>query len=364
MRIDYRNRWQQKRRVRASRERLLLIGVVLIVAVIVALITAIGPARSPMVDYSLLRPSIVWLAATDDAILVSARSGSLIKLTPELEPVPTGWSHPFSHPSGFWGRPAVVGGEVLLGCGDIRLRAVNAVTGLQSWEVRAGGSVHGVAAEGTSAYFASSNGIVYAVNEQGAVLWATDIGGEVASTPLVRPEILVIGTLKGDVSALSRETGEVLWTVDVGAPIYASPKRGPSHILVGDDLGELHSITREGELLTSLPMEGLIRHPVGVRDAVVIAGDSSGLIVRVNPSDMTEMWRTNLPGPLAAEPIVTEDGVWCGVGSRLVKLSVEDGSVLSTRIADAQTSDCIAAHGRIYWATSDGRIRVVPTASQ
>lgn len=360
MRTDYRSRWQQKRRLRASRERLILAGIVLAVALAVTLISVAGPARTPVASYSFLRPAISWLAATEDAILVSTRSGTLIKLTPELEPVDTGWTHPFSHPAGFWNRPAVSGGQVLVGCGDVRLRAVSLSTGLQSWEVRADSAVPGVAAEGERAYFASDRGVVYAVTAEGEVRWASDVGGGVAAAPLVRPETVIVATLDGRVCSLQRATGEMLWCVDVGAPVYASPRRGPSHILVGNDIGELHSITREGELLTSMQLEGLIRHAVGVHEAVVIAGDSSGLVVRVNPSEMAEMWRTKLRGPISAEPIITDDAVWCATGRRLVQLSVEDGSVLSTRVAEAQTSDCIAAHGRIYWATSDGRIRAVP----
>lgn len=364
MRTDYRSRWQQKRRVRASRERLIAIGVALALALVIALVSILGPARSPAAGYNFLRPAISWLAATNDGVLVSARSGTLIKLTPDLEPVETGWSHPFMHPAGFWGRPAVAEGHVLIGCGDVRLRAVDVASGLQTWEVRAGSSVPGVTADGDRAYFASSSGVIHAVTAEGAVLWEAQVGGEVASAPLVRQETVLVGTLNGRVCCLDRATGELLWSVGVGAPVYASPRRGPSHILVGDDLGELHSITREGELLTSLQLEGLIRHPAGIREAVVVVGDSSGLVVRVNPADMSEMWRAQLRGPLAAEPIVTGDAVWCAAGRRLVKLSVEDGSVLSTRVAEAQTSDCIAAHGRIYWATSDGRIRAVPLESQ
>ena len=364
MRLDYRSRWQQKRRVRASRERLMLIGIVLALVLVIVLVSLHGARRSVEAGYSFIRPTISWLAATEDAVLVSSRSGSLVKLTPDLQPVEAGWSHPFTHPAGFWGRPDVAGRQVVLGCGDVRLRAVDVATGLQSWEVRVEGSVPGVAADGDDAYFASADGVVYAVTAEGEVLWGREVGGEVASAPLVRQETVVVGTLEGKVCSIERATGTLRWCVDVGAPVYGSPTSGPSSILVGTDAGELHSITREGELLTALQLEGLIRHPVGVSGAAVIAGDSSGLIVRVNPSEMSEIWSVRLNGPLAAPPIVTDDAVWLGLGRRLVKLNLDDGSVLSNRVADAQTSDCIAAHGRIYWATSDGHISAVSMASQ
>ncbi len=359
MRVDYRSRWQQKRRVRASRTRLILIGIVAALVIVIVLASLHGASRSVEAGYSFLRPVIVWMQATEDGVLLSARSGSLVKLTPELTEVEAGWGHPFTHPAGFWGRPAVAGNRVLIGCGDVRLRAVDVATGLQTWEVRVEGSVPAVSACGEYGYFPTSTGDVYAVTSEGEVIWGTRLGDEIASAPLIREETVIISTLKGEVACLDRGTGEILWQAEVEAPVYASPRRGPSHILVGDDAGRLHSITRDGELRTSLQLEGLIRHPVGVHEAIVIAGDSSGLIVRVNPSEMSEIWRTRLQGPLSAEPVVTGDTVWCGVGRRLVELCVESGDLLNTRVAEAHTSDLLVAHGRIYWATADGRIRAV-----
>ncbi len=358
MRVDYRSRWQQKRRIRVTRLRLIVIGVALLAAVVV-LYHLYGGPDAIQSGYRPLRPAVCWLGATEKAVLVSTRSGDLLKLTPQLERVETGWERPFSHPAGFWGRPDVTGDKVLIGCGDVRLRAVDRSTGLEAWEVRTNGSVPGVTASGEYAYFASRRGMVHAVTVEGTVLWRTEVAGEVASPPLVTEETVVVGTLDGRVCCLDRKDGAEIWSVKVSAPIYASPRMGPSSILVGDDAGKLSSITREGELLASLQFQGLIREPVGVREKMVICGDSSGLVMLVNPSEMSEVWRVHLDGPLAAEPVLTEDAVWCGAGRRLVKLSLEDGSVLATHEAEAETTDCIAAHGRIYWVTGDGHIRSV-----
>jgi hypothetical protein len=358
MRVDYRSRWQQKRRIRVTRLRLIAIGVALLAIIVVLYHVYSGP-DGLQAGYRLLRPAVCWLEATENAVLVSTRSGDLFKLTPQLERVQTGWGRPFSHPAGFWGRPAVAGDRVLIGCGDVRLRAVDLATGLQAWEVQVEGSVPGVTTSGKYAYFASRRAMVHAVTAEGTVLWRTEVGGEVASAPLVTEETVVVGTLDGHVCCLDRNDGAQMWSVEVGAPVYASPRMGPSSILAGDDAGKLNSITREGEMLASLQFEGLIREPVGVREEMVICGDSSGLVMLVNPSEMSEVWRVQLDGPLAAEPILTGDAVWCGVGRRLVKLSLEDGGVLVTHEAHAETTDCIAAHGRIYWATGDGHIRCV-----
>jgi len=318
-----------------------------------------GLGRPAPPGYQLDRPDICWLAADEDCVLVCARSGRLIRLSPELVEDERGWGRQFIHPAGFWGRPALVPGHVLIGCGDVRLRGVAATTGLEGWEAAVGGAVPGVTASGEYAYFGSEDGAVHAVTSEGTLLWSVEVGGKVATAPLVTEQTVVVGTLKGDVCALARADGEELWRVHVGGPVYASPRMGPSTILVGDDGGMLHNIAREGELLASYEFGGLVRAPVAVAGAVVVAGDSAGTLARIDPSTMEATWTATLPGPVAVEPIIIGDTIWCAAGKSLVGVRASDGEVLSRRIAEAETSDCIAAHGRIYWATADGRIRAV-----
>lgn len=360
--MNYRSRWQQKRRERATRVRLIVI-VSLLVAAAGAVLFLRGITQPAPSGYSLANPGVSWLSATPDALLVTTRDGELVKLTPELQPVATGWASPFTHPAGFWGRSVVAGDYVLVGCEDVRVRAIDVASGVQSWELEVGGAVPGISADGEQAYCSSAEPALYAFTAEGEQIWRTTLEDAVAAPPLVTEETVVVGTLAGSVCAYDRATGELRWRVlpEAPAPVHAPPAMGPSSILVGDDGGRLHSITREGELLASMQFEGLVRQPAAVSDAVVVAGDSSGLIMRVNPADMTEVWRTHLHVALAGGPIIVGDVVWCAAGRELVVLDAEDGGVLSRRIAEATSSDLLAAHGRIYWATTDGRVGAVAT---
>lgn len=362
--MDYRSRWQQRRRERATRQRLVLI-VVALGLTLGAVLVVRGIARPAPAGYQLPGPAVSWLSASDQGILITTRTGQLLKLTPELQEIQAGWASPFTHPAGFWGRAAVAGQNAVLGCEDVRVRAVSLTTGVQSWELEVGGAVPGVEAAGASVYFTSAEPALYAVTAKGEQLWRTPLDGEVAAAPRVTEETVIVGTLRGAVCAYERSTGAELWCVEAEGPesIYARPSMGPSSILVGDDGGRLYSIARTGELLGSMQFEGLIRQPVAVRDAIVVAGDSSGLLRRINPADMTEMWSARLSGPLAAEPIIERGVIWCGAGRSLVALDAETGAIITRRIAQAQTSDVLSAHGRIYWATTDGRIGAVTPES-
>ena len=70
--MDYRSRWQQRRRERAVRLRLILI-VAAVIAAVFAIISTRGVARPAPAGYQLLRPDICWLAAAEDGILVTTR---------------------------------------------------------------------------------------------------------------------------------------------------------------------------------------------------------------------------------------------------------------------------------------------------
>jgi outer membrane protein assembly factor BamB len=304
---------------------------------------------------------VSWLSGTESGVLITTRSGELVKLNPNLEEVQTGWTRPFTHPAGFWGRAAVAGGNAVVGCEDVRVRAVDLASGVQSWELTVGGAVSGVTARGKYVYFTSAEPALYAATAKGVQLWRTPLRAEVPSPPLVTEEMVIVGTLDGSICAYERASGSKLWCVrpEEPAAVYPRPSMGPSSILAGDDGGLLHSITRDGEPLTTMQFEGLLRQPVAVQGAVVVAGDSSGLFRRINPADMTEIWQTRLPGPLQAEPIIRGAKIWCGAGRELIALDAEDGSIISRRTAAAQTCDVLAAHGRIYWATTDGHIGAV-----
>ncbi|MGD9497343.1 MAG: PQQ-binding-like beta-propeller repeat protein [Armatimonadota bacterium] len=360
--MDYRSRWQQRRRERVTRQRLIIIIVALAAAVAVV-VSWQGMAWRAPAAFTIPGPDVTWLTPGPDFLLVCGRSGRLARVAPGLPSAGSPWARDFTHPAGFLGRPAVTPDLALLPCADLRLRAVELSTGQQAWEIQVGGAVTSVTADGNTVFFGSEDGSLYAANTKGELLWQRPLGARVVAEPLVTDEHVIAATLEGSIHCLARGDGRELWRVQTvtGAPIYAGPRMGPSTILVGDDGGMLHSITPEGEVVASLELAGLVRGPVGVSGGIVVVGDSSGLLVRIHASDMAEIWRAHLPGPVATAPVIVGDTVWCGAGSSLIALTAGRGRVIRRLRAAADTSDLVAAFGRMFWATTDGRVlRVNP----
>jgi len=356
--VDYRSRWQQRRRERVTRQRLIIIAVCVLAVVAVAVAWQ-RIARPAPAGFSVPGPDICWLTAGADFLLVCARSGRLVRTTPELSAQAPGWARDFTHPAGFLAPAVLVPGLALIGCADVRLRAVDVATGMQAWELAASGAVPAVAARDEHVYFGSEDGFVHAATMQGKYTWHTGLGAPAVASPLVTEDYVIAATLAGEVHCLARESGARVWMVATGAPIYAAPRMGPSTILVGDDAGRLHNITPEGELVADYAFEGLVRAPAGIADTVVVAGDSAGNVARINPSDMSEVWRASVPGPVAVQPVIHDGLVWCCAGPNLVALDAETGRARRRLVAEAESTDVIAAFGRVYWASADGRVRMV-----
>lgn len=357
--MDYRSRWQQKRRERATRRRLIVIALC-VLAAMVAAVSWRGRARVLPAGFQFPGADVCWLTAGPDYLLVCGRSGRLARVDPALPDAPLPWLRDFTHPAGFLGPAAVTEELALVPCADVRLRAVDLLTGQQVWEIEAGGAVTGVTVDGDRAYFGAEDGRLYAARTDGTLLWRSeDLGGKVVAAPLATPEGVVAATLAGTVHCLAASDGHELWRLTTGAPIYATPRLGPSTILLGDDAGRLHSLTPDGEHVLTHDLEGLVRAPVAVAGEIVIAGDSSGLLVRINPSDMSELWRTRLPGPIAARIAVAGETVWCGAGRSLIAVNANTGRVHSRLRSRADVTDVLHAFGHVYWATADGRVRVI-----
>ncbi|MCD6359594.1 MAG: PQQ-binding-like beta-propeller repeat protein [Armatimonadetes bacterium] len=342
--------------MRASRHRLIVIGVVAAILVAVTLIAGSRRMQSPG-DYALPVPGPSWLTAVDDGVLVCHREGRLVKLTWELEDTGTGWARPFTHPAGFTGRAAVGEGRVFVSCADARLRGVDLTTGLQVWETVVGAGASEPTRAGDGVFFGADDGVLYAVSAaDGEIRWRTKLGARIAAAPLVTPDRVVVGTIAGVVHCLRRGDGEKLWRVMVGGPVYASPRRVGDSYLVGADDGVLYRISDEGELAGQFETDGLIRAPVALSGDWAVVGDSAGVVSCIELPGMAARWSRRLSGTVIAAPVIDGDRVWCAAGRDLICLRLSTGRVLLHRRGAAQTISCILADGRVYWTSADGRV--------
>lgn len=186
-----------------------------------------------------------------DAILyIGTNGGTLLAIDVATQSVR--WSVTLA--PGEVGTPAVSGGRVYVGTGlrgdgpDHPLVALDARDGRVLWTFFAPGGeqVHLGAIAYGRVYAAAENGFLYALDpETGNELWASRVGGVLATLATVAGDVVYVGTKDRSTHAIDAETGRELWFVDVaGEPTMAAVLDG--RVFVGTTLGRVVAIGGSG----------------------------------------------------------------------------------------------------------------------
>jgi outer membrane protein assembly factor BamB len=149
-------------------------------------------------------------------------------------------------------------GTVYVGSFDSRLYALNPATGAISWSYKTSDHIYSSPALGQNAhghtdaiYFASANGSVYALTPAGKLIWRSDTGAPVRSSPVLGRapgggEIAYVGSSNGKLYAFDAATGRLRWSYNttpsnpylaVRNNLNGSPALGRTGIYIGSQAG-------------------------------------------------------------------------------------------------------------------------------
>jgi outer membrane protein assembly factor BamB len=141
------------------------------------------------------------------------------------------------------------------------LYAVSADSGRELYRVRLSGPIINPVAVADKVYVAVMTGQVYALEpDDGAVVWMTDIGHPIWTSPTVANGRIFVGHSGGEVVALEASTGLVLWRYDAGAVIRCSALAAGDYLVTGTMTGLLTVLRAEdGVLVDSTTLKGPIK---------------------------------------------------------------------------------------------------------
>ncbi|MFT5141400.1 MAG: outer membrane protein assembly factor BamB [Rhodothermales bacterium] len=148
------------------------------------------------------------------------------------------------------------------------------------------GEVKGSAAVGFNddIYLGSSNGTLYAFDNEGMLRWERDTKGPIRSTPVVgNNEDVFVTSEDGRLWGFTAD-GRDLWAVpyNSAAPLRSAPAMGVDGVLYfGDTFGNLHAVNSfNGLSAWSSPIKvsngSIVQAPVITRDHTVVVADSEG----------------------------------------------------------------------------------------
>lgn len=183
-----------------------------------------------------------------------------------------------------------------------------------------------------------ANGKVVALNKDtGAVLWERQIAlpkgrselhrmVDIALDPVVEGDRIYVGSLKGNVSALSLYSGAVLWEKDI--PAYQNLAVESDAIYLTDSAHTVWALDKENgtvlwlqDKLTKRPLTA----PVIASDMVVV-GDSKGVLYWLDESTGKLVGYQKVLFDLIAEPVISDNKLYLqGQNGTLAAIKIKPG---------------------------------------
>lgn len=336
-----------------------------------------GAAEQPEAEWEFLTFSTMLAAPAIDAdghVYAANFAGELYSLNSDGS---LRWLHTGSEDM-LEGSPTIspTGDRVYIGSWDNHLYAIDAQTGTLEWRYETGSYIAGSPAvdEQGRIYVGSADGIVYALDPAGSLLWAFVGEGEFEASPaLSRDGALFIGDTLGNFYALDSTTGDLTWSVNLETlspgldrdyGIYSSAAVSASgHVYVASRNHHLYALGTDGSLLwTFAAAEPIDSSPViGFANRIHIAS-YDGNLYALDPEGAL-VWQQFVGDVLLSSPAIDAQGNVIIVGyagdgiSVMQKLNL-DGEVVWEDFWPAlnDSSAALSLSGQLVFAFNDGSV--------
>ncbi len=322
--MDYRSRWQQRRRQESRRRLLWVAGAVALAVVLSAAVSRCHRGEQAW-QRDLRADSPVYFAATGGTLLCATPDG-----TAEALAVATGrrlWPETVHRPKGFGATPCVADSRILY-VGDAGvICALARGSGERIWEVETGGPIRcPPLVEGDVAYVGSDDGNLYALGvADGIERWRYNAGAPVSSGCALAGNTLVFGTVEGKIVGLSKHTGRLApWReLSTGMPIHARPCLADGAVAVANDAGQVYLVdpaTGATVARATVPCGGLVRAGLLADTDSLYVGTTDGWLVayELRPRDrgrrLVSRWVRSVGRELSAGPVLDGSYVYCANG--------------------------------------------------
>ncbi|MFC6720891.1 PQQ-binding-like beta-propeller repeat protein [Natrialbaceae archaeon GCM10025810] len=243
-----------------------------------------------------------------------------------------------------------------------------AAEGDVEWEYDAGDDVgdmyDGITVDGDTLYAGSDDGTLHAVDrESGDEEWATDVGGEIDSTPTIHDDLVILGTEdSGQVKAYDAETGDEEWTYSTGDDVDSSPTVADGTVYVGSDDDDLHAVDAEtgDEEWTYSTGDDVDSSPT-VADGTVYVGSWDDDLHAVDAETGDEEWTYSTGDDVRSSPTVADGTVYVGShDDNLHAVDAETGDEEWTySTGDLVRSSPTVADGTVYVGSDDDDLHAV-----
>ena len=382
---------EQRRRPNIKRRKVIrrmVLGLFLLIIGLLGLHQYTNVFSSPQVDLNSVSKEDGWAMYRRDL----SRSGS----TDPDGTIPQGtlkWA--FSTGDIIHSSAAVANGIVYFGSRNGKLYALNAATGAKLWDFKTGSWVESSPAiENGVVYFGSNDGALYALDAlSGKKLWQFEVRFGVLSSPAVADGKIYFGCDDYYIYALDSKEGTKLWHFETDNRIPSSPAVANGILYIGSTDGFLYALNaKNGRPLLKFKSYAPIVSSPSVYDGTVYVGTTRGYLYAIDstarnwflenkllpywkvlylygdlpkpPQPSGYLWSLRLGGVTSSSPVVIDDRLYIGAGSRLLAIDISNHKVLWAFNTGAWIESSPAVSGTtVYVGSNDGRLYALDAIS-
>jgi len=262
----------------------------------------------------------------------------------------------------------------------VLVKLVNRISIKRVWRTHLSGEVPtlrlglGVAASGQQVFVANHKGIVeaYALGS-GRRLWQKNLKVPLSAGPGEGDGLVVFGTSKGEIIALSEVDGAPRWRTRINSEILAAPAVGADLVVVAGVDGKLHGLSTadgsESWVVDQQPPRLSLRgssRPTLVGD-LAFSGFDNGRVVAVVRANGSSAWdaaigqphgSTELQRLIDVDAAVVADGddlFAVAYQGRVARLTRETGEIVWARDMSSYRGLAVDGTG-VYISTADGEV--------
>lgn len=168
------------------------------------------------------------------------------------------------------------------------------------------------------------------------LLWSVEVGesGRFSYTPAIDNGQIFTANAVGDVLEIAAEHGNVVWKTNLGEPVSGSVSVGGGLVLAGTSKGHLFALSLEGKKLWSSVLSSEIQGQPRYFDGTVVVRTTDQHIYGIDAADGRRKWSYERVTPTLslksqAGIVVDSGAVYAGFpGGKLVAIRADNGKIL------------------------------------
>jgi outer membrane protein assembly factor BamB len=249
---------------------------------------------------------IICLLTITQFLFSSVSSSNQVEQETQIElsqPLTISWLYPSDITTNL--TPAADGGHIYLPLASGLLISLNTYDGHLIWKTDIGGELSSSpVADERGVYVASetggglrlpsrANGALRALGREGGItLWMRTLPMPIQGSLITSENILYGGSSDGKVYAVKKQTGEIVWVMQHSAPFSSQPVIFGSKLYIGSDDGSLFSLDRfTGKINWRYRTRGAIHGKAVVADSIVYFGSTDGYVYALRETNGSLRWR-------------------------------------------------------------------------